>query len=327
MSIPQNASPATAAAAPEFTNILMATDFSLAAQAALQEAIRLSDQCTARLTLLHVFEYSQLVAPDMELQFANLEPIREFAQRQLLDAVHAAQQAGVSCIGKMTAGYPPVEIVEVARESQVDLVVLGTNAFHGVERLMFGSTAEAVLRETSCPVITVGPHARCLKERTHGNADPIVFATDFHHATINAIQYAAAIGQTLGGPLHCLHVLPRTLEDGSRNDVVSQIMTEALQQAVAESGVTVHAPVYSVIYGSEVSNAVVDYAREHHARLVVLGVQHASMMASHTPAHIAYRVITEAPCPVLTICFRPDSLSSLADALPHTYSTITTNQP
>ena len=46
-----------------------------------------------------------------------------------------------------------------------------------------------------------------------------------------------------------------------------------------------------------------DYAREHNAKLIVLGVRQASLAATHTPAHIAYRIVTEAPCPVLTMSF------------------------
>jgi nucleotide-binding universal stress UspA family protein len=53
---------------------------------------------------------------------------------------------------------------------------------------------------------------------------------------------------------------------------------------------------------------VEDYARQQKAKLIVLGVRKASLEDSHTPLHIAYRIITEAPCPVLTIAFasQPD---------------------
>jgi nucleotide-binding universal stress UspA family protein len=61
--------------------------------------------------------------------------------------------------------------------------------------------------------------------------------------------------------------------------------------------------VCATTYGSEVSHAVVEYAREQGARLIVLGVRQASLLASHVPEHIAYRIITEAPCPVLTQAF------------------------
>ena len=62
-------------------------------------------------------------------------------------------------------------------------------------------------------------------------------------------------------------------------------------------------PTCATTFGSEISYAVVDYAREHNAKMIVLGVRQASLLASHVPEHITYRIITEANCPVLTMAF------------------------
>jgi K+-sensing histidine kinase KdpD len=132
---------------------------------------------------------------------------------------------------------------------------------------------------------------------------PIVFATDFHTSTIDAIRYAARLSQLTGAPLHCLHVLPRTLEAAGQSWIVPEIMSEALMQIATHSGLGLEAPTCATIYGSEISNAIVDYAKQRNARLIVLGVRQASMLATHLPEHIAYRIITEAPCPVLTMAF------------------------
>ena len=48
---------------------------------------------------------------------------------------------------------------------------------------------------------------------------------------------------------------------------------------------------------------MVEYAKQHKAKLIVLGVRKASLADSHAPLHIAYRIITEAGCPVLTMAF------------------------
>jgi nucleotide-binding universal stress UspA family protein len=142
----------------------------------------------------------------------------------------------------------------------------------------------------------------------------VVFATDFHLKTTYAIRDAAFFYKATGSPLHCLHVLPRTLEGGNRSHVIPQIMTEALQRVAIESGTTIDLPVCAITYGSEISNAVVEYAKQQKARLIVLGVRQASMVASHLPAHIAYRIITEAPCPVLTVAFASQPRETLAAA-------------
>jgi nucleotide-binding universal stress UspA family protein len=145
-------------------------------------------------------------------------------------------------------------------------------------------------------------------EKALQSVGPVIFATDFHFTTIHAMRFAACFSQLTASPLHCLHVMPRTLEACTQCQVVPSIMSEALQQLANESGLVVGAPICATTYGCEVSCGVVDYAREQKAKLIVLGVRKASLEASETHLHIAYRIITEAPCPVLTMAFasQPD---------------------
>jgi hypothetical protein len=56
-----------------------------------------------------------------------------------------------------------------------------------------------------------------------------------------------------------------------------------------------------VIYGSEISNSVVDYCRQQGAGLIFLGVRRDSIFCPDYPLPIVFRIITEAPCPVVTI--------------------------
>jgi nucleotide-binding universal stress UspA family protein len=212
---------------------------------------------------------------------------------------------GVPCETFLENGVAPSLILDFIEAKEIDLAVLGTNALHGFERLVFGSTAEAILRKAPCPVLTVGPRV-AQAAKTSKPDGPIIFATDFDFTTITAIRFAASFSQLNGSPLHCLHVLPRTLEAGSQCEIVPSIMSEALQQVAAESGVVIDPPTCATTFGSEVSYAVVDYAREKQARLIVLGVRQASLLASHVPEHITYRIITEANCPVLTMAFSSD---------------------
>lgn len=57
----------------------------------------------------------------------------------------------------------------------------------------------------------------------------------------------------------------------------------------------------NVIYNSEISHAIVDYAKDHKAAFIVLGVRHGPVLSSHLPPYLTYRMIATAPCPVLTV--------------------------
>jgi nucleotide-binding universal stress UspA family protein len=298
---------------PSIKGVLLATDFSVASQAAFNTALRLCKTLRASLFILHVFEYANAVPPETGGQLLELDRIYQKAEASLDDLVQTARRAGVTCESTMGGGIAELTILEAIISKEVDLIVLGTNALHGFERLVFGSTAEAVLRRASCPVLTVGPQAGG-PAKSDEPEGPVIFATDFHLTTTHAIRYAASFCKTMESPLHCLHVLPRTLAGGVRTQIIPQIMTEALQHVANESGTVIDRPVCAVAYGSEISNAVVEYARQQHAKLIVLGVRRASMLASHVPAHIAYRIITEAPCPVLTVAYASQPHATLAAA-------------
>ncbi len=298
---------------PSINKVLLATDFSTASQAAFQTALGMCIALPASLSILHVFEYADAVPPEAGGRLLELESFYQRAQSSLDGLVEAAGHAGVASEGVIAGGVPSLTILDTISSKGIDLAVVGTNALHGFERLVFGSTAEEVLRKAPCPVLTVGPQVP-YPPRPAVFDGPVVFATDFHRTTTRAICYAASLCKVTKSPLHCLHVLPRTLEGGFRRHIIPQIMTEALQHVAAESGTTIDPPVCAVTYGSEISNAVVDYARQSKAKLIVLGVRQASMMASHVPAHIAYRIITEAPCPVLTMAFASQSQATLTAA-------------
>lgn len=290
-----------AESSPSFGRVLLATDFSSASRSAFYTALEVSSLVHGSLLVLHVFENSDAAGPESGGSLLEMQGLREKCALALDQLREQGGAAGVECKTMLQDGIASSSILEVLEEHRIDLAIIGTNAPHGFDRLVFGSTAESVLRKAKCPVLTVGP--RVARDAPKANTGPIVFATDFEYSTIRAIRYAAYLSNQTSAPLHCVHVLPRTLEGGTQADVVPQIMAEALHQLATESGVMIEPPTCATTFGSEISYAVVDYARQHNARLIVLGVRQASLLASNVPEHITYRIITEASCPVLTMAY------------------------
>ena len=292
---------------PSFDRLLVATDFSAASQAACHTAIDTCIALRASLFILHVFQPVKSGTP----QATGQETARHVSEAQThrdacLGALEAmrrqAVQAGVDCEAILGSGNITSTILDTISAKKINLAIMGTSALHGLDRIVFDSTTEAVLRQAPCPVLTIGPRAMNTEKALQSDG-PVIFATDFHFITIHAIRFAACFSQLTASPLHCLHVMPRTLEACTQCQVVPAIMSEALQQLANESGVVFKSPICATTYGSEVSCAVEDYARQQNAKLIVLGVRKASLADSHAPLHIAYRIITEAPCPVLTMAF------------------------
>jgi nucleotide-binding universal stress UspA family protein len=139
-----------------FRRILCATDFSESSPLTVAFALSLAAEQQAQLTLLHVLDGLQLyrAAPEFDPWRRQLE---ETARRQLEAAVAAAARDWCTVQHRVTVGRAHSEIVGVAREQDADLIVMGTHGHGSIARAFFGSTSHHVVREASCPVLTVRP--------------------------------------------------------------------------------------------------------------------------------------------------------------------------
>jgi universal stress protein A len=139
--------------------ILFATDFSPAGDAALQYATSLARDSGALLLIAHIEELPLPYAGG-EMYFAQPEyPNPEI--RRMLEAVVPPDKA-VRFEHRLVQGTPSEEIVRMADDEDVDLIVMGTHGRTGLRRVLMGSVAELVMRHANCPVLTLkqaGKHA------------------------------------------------------------------------------------------------------------------------------------------------------------------------
>jgi universal stress protein A len=137
--------------------ILVPTDFSPASRKSLSYALRFAEGLNSEITLLHVLE------PETPLTLAGRPATAAFSEEELADAkeglrgltdsLKAAGGAGTKSI--LRTGVATHEIVEAAKELDVDLIVIATHGFTGWKHFAIGSTAERVARAAPCPVLVV----------------------------------------------------------------------------------------------------------------------------------------------------------------------------
>jgi nucleotide-binding universal stress UspA family protein len=140
-----------------FRHVLAPTDFSEPSAAALAYAVNLAEAFDAQLTILHVIE------PDFEtgaLSYGiqpDLARYVEKAQKVAMDKLEAWAKRVSECDVEilLKRGTASVEIVRTAVEDECDVIVIGTHGRTGFRDLIFGSTAERVVRKAHCPVLTV----------------------------------------------------------------------------------------------------------------------------------------------------------------------------
>jgi nucleotide-binding universal stress UspA family protein len=142
---------------PEFTTILVPTDFSPPSTHAVEYARALAVRFGASVHLVNVCEDPPMAAAWTDAYAITLsqwrERLRTDAERQL--AARAASLEGVPTTTEVLFGAPARAITDVAKERGVGLIVMGTHGHTGVTHLVLGSVAERVVRTAPCPVLTV----------------------------------------------------------------------------------------------------------------------------------------------------------------------------
>jgi nucleotide-binding universal stress UspA family protein len=143
-----------------FKTILVAVDGSATSNLGLHEAILLATEQRATLCVLHVVEeYVLAQGLDVPIYVEGLwDALRDTGKKILANAVDEAEQRGATTrsILAETIGRSVADVIlEQAKKCRADLIVLGTHGRRGISRLVMGSDAEGVVRETSVPVLLV----------------------------------------------------------------------------------------------------------------------------------------------------------------------------
>jgi nucleotide-binding universal stress UspA family protein len=142
------------------SSILVPIDFSVHSKNALKYAVPLAEKFGAALRLIYVVEptiypadlgFGQVVLPGVE------DELREKGAEELQALIEKEIGNRVPASSVVRTGNPHQEILREAENSNVDLIVVATHGHSGVEHMLFGSTADRVVRHARCPVLTVRP--------------------------------------------------------------------------------------------------------------------------------------------------------------------------
>lgn len=152
------------------TRVLVPIDFSPSARAALEYGTFVAGTFGAELTVLHVWEPPGYVGPDTLalLPVAAGQPgwdqTRAEVTREVEQFLAKANAKPKRLNIRIEAGEPSDAILAAAREGGADLIVMGTHGRTGLSRLLIGSVAEAVLRRSTCPVLTLRVPSKVARE-------------------------------------------------------------------------------------------------------------------------------------------------------------------
>lgn len=283
-----------------FRNILFATDFSKAAAEAIPYVKKIAEHYDANLVTLHVRPpiVNPMTEPitwaaDVDVAKAQDDEDRE----QLLDTF-----AGIRTQVLIEEGDIQPCLNAAIEKNNTDLVVIGTRGRTGLGKILLGSVAEEIFRTVSCPVLTVGPHSGAIHE--HGcELREILYATDLSPESRAAAPYVISLAKEFQSRLILMHVIPEERPDDLVSDANVKPALEKLLRELVPPGASCN-PEYIVERGDP-ADMLLEFANVKQMDLVVLGIRPEKSAPGaethHLPAAIAYKIVSRAECPVLTV--------------------------
>ena len=144
----------------KLNKILVPTDFSGHSEKAFRYACECATVFDADIFLLHVFDtrvvdnvyHIHQLTPD-----AARKEMRASAEQSVKRFSALDEAKGVRITPLYEEGIPQIEVKRVAVEIAADLIVMGTHGTTGLTQLLYGTTAEGVVRGAPCPVLTINP--------------------------------------------------------------------------------------------------------------------------------------------------------------------------
>ncbi len=296
-----------------FSHILVGVDNSPASLHAVALAARLTREHSGRLTLVHVVDWLPLVAEvESSAAGALIDPspivsgLRQHGEAVLAQAAESAARFGVDAERELVEGVAAQTILSSAAREHCSLIVMATHGRRGLSRFFLGSTTEAVLRESTIPVLTVRPETkiahserRCFARIAVGidDSDPSDAAVRSILAlppedSREVIFYSVAdVDAVVGGRGLYYGTILEDLRRQAQN-VVNNAVAAAREHGINAQG--------RVLDGSSQDELIA--AAEHDgADLLVLGSHGRRGLRRFLVGSVAENIVRSAPVPVLVV--------------------------
>ena len=289
--------------------ILVPTDFSDTAKAALDQALILAAKFDAELTVLHarlLFEDDPL---EMEEKLKEVKSEEHEIEELLLKKMQkkTEQHAHLKIKHEIIRGYSaPSAILGFINKNNFDLVVIGTHGRSGLEHFLIGSVAEKVVRYARCPVLTVRT-TDFVKE----NFTRILVPVDFSEPSMEALKTAAGWINNGQSELHLLYsveqeVHPALYAWGMKSvlDMIPDIkekVEKRMNEAVAAIPELSKVTITRVIREGKPHKEIARYVEEQQLDLIIIGTHGMVGLDRLLLGSTTERVIRSVKIPVLTV--------------------------
>ena len=285
----------------ELRKILFPVDFSERSIAAAPHVAAMAQRFNARVTVLHVMElpppwYGDLASAQLEA-LVDLDELKR--ERQvMLDAWLPGAFGNLEVERLVWDGDPAHAITDLARDQNVDLIMMPTHGHGLFRRLLLGSVTAKVLHDAACPVWTDVHGERPVPPASFLS---ILCAVDLRPESVPSIQWAAGYAAFCATELVLMHAIP-AIAGPSRPEEASfrRYLIDSAREYIAELQRQAGTRAKVCIDGGKIAESVRGAAMQHAAGLVVIGRGSIDETLGGLRTN-AYSIIRESPCPVVRI--------------------------
>ena len=142
-------------------NILIPIDFSENADRVLTDGIFVAEKFGAKIHVVFAAQIFQDYSEFFVMHVPNIqyeENIVASAEKRMEAFLEKSQGEDFKCTHKILSGDVAESILEYVEEEGIDMIVMGTHGYKGLDKILFGSVAEKVVKMAKCPVLTINPY-------------------------------------------------------------------------------------------------------------------------------------------------------------------------
>jgi nucleotide-binding universal stress UspA family protein len=289
-------------------SLLCPVDFSTASRGALRYAAAIAEHFYAALTVVAVND--RFLTQAAEARFGDRWLERRTAQELdafITQAFPKRTPQMPTLEKRVLTGSAAAEILDVAASTQADAIVMSTHGASGVRKLMFGSTTERVLRETTIPVIVTPPHDPGPEslEDWRDNLRVLLVPVDLSPYSKHQVRIANGLAEALGARVVLAHVQEPIRSRSLADDVVqeisalrSEMVTRRLEELCALAPASLQ-PVTTIVASGDPAEEIARLARECSAGAVVMGLHSSAIKDGPRMGTVTYRLLCATPVVVV----------------------------
>ena len=276
----------------EVKQIVIPVDFGEQSTIALKQSYNLARLTQSEITLINVIDedflkpFQDMVSGQSQYE-THLRDGINLKLKQLADKVSA--EAGVKVNVMIRTGKIYEQVVEAAEELNASLIIMGTMGAVGFKKRILGSNASRVVREATCPVITI-------KGTQHRfGCKHILLPLDLTKETKEKVDKAIELAQMFGAIIHIVTIVE------SDDEFIMNILTrqmDQVQEFIVESGVKCTS---EFVEGSDVAELIINTAEKVEADLIMIMTQKEVGFTDLFISSAAQEIINKSEIPVLSI--------------------------